>query len=367
MQLEASSCPKYNPLVQEIQRKLNSIKYRVHGTWPSLNTDGKFGGMTKQAVIQFQIYKNITPVSGIVGDTTFKYINEEYNYCPILHAVSQTTTKIHSNNDFGKMFFDYFYKPMSNMVVDFLLDLQKDYSGGTKDIARRLASNWNSIINKIRTKLLLLVSTFKANKIRAYEQLKKYWNQKEKLASNRKGKSQRYDKNIENVLNKHLGPSRFKIDANTVYKQLKVGKVISGAGKLSAQLDLIVALGKVVDDINNINDSQAWASKWAKDISGLTDVLIGMIIAAIVVLLLPEEMAGVLVCLIVGAVGLLVNWLLELFHNTYIGQSIEKELGVETTKFVNTWQNEMNAIKLENKMAEEAWIKSQGTITIKLF
>lgn len=47
MQLEASSCPKYNPLVQEIQRKLNSIKYRVHGTWPSLNTDGKFGGMTK--------------------------------------------------------------------------------------------------------------------------------------------------------------------------------------------------------------------------------------------------------------------------------------------------------------------------------
>ena len=60
MQLEASSCPKYNPLVQEIQRKLNSIKYRVHGTWPSLNTDGKFGGMTKQAVIQFQIYKNIT-------------------------------------------------------------------------------------------------------------------------------------------------------------------------------------------------------------------------------------------------------------------------------------------------------------------
>lgn len=42
MQLEASSCPKYNPLVQEIQRKLNSIKYRVHGTWPSLNTDGKF-------------------------------------------------------------------------------------------------------------------------------------------------------------------------------------------------------------------------------------------------------------------------------------------------------------------------------------
>lgn len=366
MQLEASSCPKYNPLVQEIQRKLNSIKYRVHGTWPSLNTDGKFGGMTKQAVIQFQIYKNITPVSGIVGDTTFKYINEEYGYCPILHAASQTTNT-QGIKDFGNLFFDYFYKPMSNMIVDFLLDLQKDYSGGTKEIAKRLASNWNTIINKIRTKLLLLVSRFKANKIRAYEQLKKYWNQKEKLSSSRKGKSQRYDKNIENILNKHLGPSRLKIDTNMVYKHLKVGKKISGAGKLFGHLDLIVALGKVADDINNINDSPAWASKWAKDISGLTDVLIGMVIAAIVVLLLPEEMAGVLVCLIVGAVGLLVNWLLELFHNTYIGQSVEKELGVETTKFVNTWQNEMNAIKIQNKMAEEAWIKSQGTITIKIF
>lgn len=103
MQLEASSCPKYNPLVQEIQRKLNSIKYRVHGTWPSLNTDGKFGGMTKQAVIQFQIYKNITPVSGIVGDTTFKYINEEYGYCPILHAALQTTNT-QGIKDFGNLF-----------------------------------------------------------------------------------------------------------------------------------------------------------------------------------------------------------------------------------------------------------------------
>lgn len=365
MQLEASLCPKYNPLVLEIQRKLNSIRYRVHGTWPSLNTDGKFGEMTKQAVIQFQIYKNITPVSGIVGDTTFKYINEEYNHCPMLHTASQTTNT-QDIKEFGKMFFDYFCKPMSDMVVDFLLDLQKDYSGETKEFAKYLASNWNTIINKIRTKLLQLVSKFKTNKNRAYEQLEKYWNQKERLSPNRKGKSQRYDKNIENILNKYLGPSRLKLDTNTVYKHLKVGKVISGAGKLFGHLDLIVALGKVADDINNINDSPAWASKWAKDIGSLIDVLIEMIIVAIVVLLLPEEMAGILVCLIVGAVGVLVNWLLELFH---IGQTVEKELclGVETTKFVNTWQNEMNAIRIQNKMAEEAWIRSQGTITIKIF
>lgn len=79
MLLKASTHPQYNQQVLEIQRKLNSIKYHVHETWPSLTTDGLFGNLTKQAVIGFQIYKNITPVSGEVGDTTLRYINEEYN------------------------------------------------------------------------------------------------------------------------------------------------------------------------------------------------------------------------------------------------------------------------------------------------
>lgn len=100
MLLKASLNPKHDPKVQEIQNKLNAIKYRVHGNWPSLVPDGKFGKQTEQAVIQFQIYKNITPVSGQVGDTTFKYINEEYNYCPMLRA---STEKFEAKTDFTQI------------------------------------------------------------------------------------------------------------------------------------------------------------------------------------------------------------------------------------------------------------------------
>lgn len=92
MLLKASAHPKYDPHVQEIQRKLNSIKHYMHGNWLTLETDGLFGNMTKQSVIGFQIYKNITPVSGEIGYTTLKYINEEYN------RLYQLRTRLNNGN-----------------------------------------------------------------------------------------------------------------------------------------------------------------------------------------------------------------------------------------------------------------------------
>lgn len=100
MLLTASSNPEYDPIVQDMQNKLNAIKYRVHANWPSLIPDGKFGEQTKHVVIQFQIYRNITPAVGKVGDTTFGYINEEYNHCPMLRA---NTEKIEPKTDFTRI------------------------------------------------------------------------------------------------------------------------------------------------------------------------------------------------------------------------------------------------------------------------
>lgn len=126
MLLAASPNPKYNPLVLEVQRKLNAIKNRTHANWPLLVSDGKFGEQTKRAVIQFQIYKNITPVSGKVGDTTFRYINEEYNYCPMLRANTDkaVVTANNSNNIISKI---------SDFAKDTMFGILKSIDDAAKD------------------------------------------------------------------------------------------------------------------------------------------------------------------------------------------------------------------------------------------
>lgn len=77
MYLKAEPHPKYNETVRDIQSKLNAIRVRVNGNWPSLEEDGKFGPKTEEAVKAFQRYRKIT-VSGEVGDTTLYYIYETY-------------------------------------------------------------------------------------------------------------------------------------------------------------------------------------------------------------------------------------------------------------------------------------------------
>lgn len=91
MYLRYSPHPKFDPNVKVIQQKLNVIKTSVHGNWPYLDDDGLFGPMTKQAVMGYQSYKAITPVSGDVGDTTLRYIQEDYNKVPQLRNVSPDT------------------------------------------------------------------------------------------------------------------------------------------------------------------------------------------------------------------------------------------------------------------------------------
>lgn len=80
MYFKASAHPKYNSTVSSLQSKLNAIKIKVHGNWPHLTVDGLFGEQTKKAVKGFQSYRNLTPVSGEIGDTTIWYINEVYNH-----------------------------------------------------------------------------------------------------------------------------------------------------------------------------------------------------------------------------------------------------------------------------------------------
>lgn len=125
MLLRASSNPKYNPVVQDIQNKLNAIRYRVHGNWPYLQADGLFGEKTKNAVIVFQSYRNITPVSGDIGDTTLGYINEEYNHCSMLRAnTKKVVVTANDNNIISKI---------SNFAKDSMFGILKSIDDAAKD------------------------------------------------------------------------------------------------------------------------------------------------------------------------------------------------------------------------------------------
>jgi len=76
------------PLVVEIQNLLNS---RLNPS-PGLVDDGKFGNLTKAAVIRYQQEKWLT-VDGIVGDCTRNALRGAETYCTLhnVHLVAQPT------------------------------------------------------------------------------------------------------------------------------------------------------------------------------------------------------------------------------------------------------------------------------------
>lgn len=362
---KSSPNPVYDPYIKSVQEKLNAIRVRYHGNWDCLIVDGKYGEKSGDAVKAFQVYKKITPAKGELGPTTSRYIDELYNTVPKLTSATTNSTSTHIQQDDELMnnIQTYFIKPAADMVVNFLLSVQKDYLNNIK----RLVSDWNAMVNRMRTKLLQLIAQFDKNRNSAVKQIESYWEKSKKLSPNRNNKLKKYSNNIDNLLDKHLGGSKAKLDFNRVYNQLKVGKVISGAGKQYGNIELYRSLWEIENDLNTMDSTQFWLNKWTKDINRLIDVLIGIVVGVVVALLLPEEMALIVVCLIIGVVGVLVDWLLNWIHGTYIGGIIDKKIGEKTAEFVRNWQMEMNDIKIKNKMAEEAWINSQDYITIKLF
>lgn len=65
-----------DPVVKEYQHKLNYIRMKYSQPWEYLVEDGYYGPRTAAVVKQFQINRNITPASGILGPTTRQYIDQ---------------------------------------------------------------------------------------------------------------------------------------------------------------------------------------------------------------------------------------------------------------------------------------------------
>lgn len=90
MYLTPSNNNKPNEEVRKVQRMLNSLRYRYNQTWEYLVDDGIYGKKSAAAVKKFQEYRGIlpqmTPLGPILGDTTIRYITEEYNHIPQIKA-----------------------------------------------------------------------------------------------------------------------------------------------------------------------------------------------------------------------------------------------------------------------------------------
>ena len=132
MYLKASPYPKFDPIVQTIQMKLNAINCQVHGNWPYLQTDGLFGEKTKQAVKSYQLYRNITPVSGEIGDTTLRYIYDSYNQIPQLRS-ADTTFKAYKQKQI-----DIDWTAVAAVTTDFLKRFADSLNGISKNIENEI-------------------------------------------------------------------------------------------------------------------------------------------------------------------------------------------------------------------------------------
>lgn len=85
-----SSKSKADSTVREIQAMLNRIRTQYHLNWEYLSEDGIYGPKTAQAVKVYQIYRGITPASGVLGPTTIDYIADSYKRIPVITAQSSS-------------------------------------------------------------------------------------------------------------------------------------------------------------------------------------------------------------------------------------------------------------------------------------
>lgn len=93
MYYTANKTNKQDETVREMQNKLNAIRTQFHHNWDYLTPDGYYGPKTAAAVRKFQEYRGIRPASGILGDTTARYIREEYNSIPQWRAAPSARLK----------------------------------------------------------------------------------------------------------------------------------------------------------------------------------------------------------------------------------------------------------------------------------
>lgn len=162
MYLQFSTHPRYSAEVKEVQRKLNAIKYNVHGNWPVVATDGLYGPETRRAVMGFQVYRNITPATGnAVGDTTMRYINEAYGRVPMIKPAPVDQKPYYDTKGLSEKYpvlqiMDYASDFLSNLdsfigeLTRHITDLGKSNPNALRGAYNSFVTQWNPKMNELK-------------------------------------------------------------------------------------------------------------------------------------------------------------------------------------------------------------------------
>ena len=122
---QATSNPPVDEFVRGIQNKLNAIRRSCNGNWGELAEDGRYGRQTANAVKAFQVYKGLTPVSGMLGPTTMEAIDEAYRnrfavkVMTTLNAIAPVAKTVGASSDLSSKVFDPSLPWMKHLQASF--------------------------------------------------------------------------------------------------------------------------------------------------------------------------------------------------------------------------------------------------------
>ena len=162
MYLQFSTQPRYSAEVKDVQRKLNAIKYNVHGNWPVVATDGLYGPETRRAVMGFQVYRNITPATGnAVGETTMRYINEAYGRVPMIKPAPDNLKPYYVTKGLSEKYpvlqiidrTSDFLSNLDNFIGELtrhITDLGKANPNALRGTYMSFVTQWNPKMNELR-------------------------------------------------------------------------------------------------------------------------------------------------------------------------------------------------------------------------
>ena len=148
--LARSSAPRieFDPDVQALQMMLNDVRSKIHGFWPSLNPDGKFGVETEAAVRAFQTAANIK-VDGRVGLETW---NKLYEYSSIKSLLGPNVTTQLSNGTISGLSMNIDETSSSFSVFELLETVSKKVISPLADYLKDVSDNSVKQIEKLSSK-----------------------------------------------------------------------------------------------------------------------------------------------------------------------------------------------------------------------
>ena len=337
--------------VKEIQTLLNRAwetltpDIRTAYRWEYIAVDGVFGERTKAAVMAFQNYRKIEPVSGRVGDTTMNYLRNFQSFVGkrlIRNAISKAESLAAQQTleDTLKSLLDTFIKitkefldtNISNLVQRNTIETNvlEKYNRALKnqlsleDSSMTRARRNLAMSCQYRQSATHLMNTTFYRRINEF--VSPIGESVKTLRTNQTTSWNCAQRRVFDAI-KHYDISKkieTKINLYTNKNQITQGCItkIGGLSKACAFIGFILQWGNFILLIATYEDTKEWNEKMNKCIYSLMDQLIAELVAAFVglvitvlaalgIIAMPAAWVVGLVCIFVGLLCALIIWLLE--------------------------------------------------------